>query len=266
VTADLRADCARCFALCCVAPAFAVSADFAIDKKAGTPCPHLRADFRCGVHSGLRGAGFAGCATYDCFGAGQRVAQVTFAGRDWRTSPEIAPSMFAAFAVMRHLHELLWYLTRALDLDAAAPVRADLARARDETEALTRLDPEDLVGLDVTAHRDAVNPLLRRASALARGPYRGPERAGADLVGADLTGVDLRGANLRGAYLIGADLTAADLDLADVTGADLRGAVLFGADLGGTLFLTQSQVDGAVGDAATRLPPATARPAHWAAP
>jgi uncharacterized protein YjbI with pentapeptide repeats len=264
VTAHLRADCSRCFALCCVAPAFSRSAEFAIDKAAGRPCPNLRADFRCAIHTGLRREGFAGCATYDCFGAGQKVSQQTFAGRDWRSAPTDAPAMFAAFAVMRHLHELLWYVTSALDLDAAGPVRDDLARARDEVEALTRLGPEELAALDVTAHRDAVNPVLRRASALARAARRGPERAGADLVGADLTDLDLRGANLRGARLIGADLTGADLDRADVTGADLRGATLAAADLRGTLFLTQSQVDGAVGDAVTRLPTTVARPAHWA--
>ncbi|MDR3081083.1 MAG: pentapeptide repeat-containing protein, partial [Streptomyces sp.] len=39
---DLRADCSSCFALCCVALPFAASADFAIDKAAGTPCPNLR--------------------------------------------------------------------------------------------------------------------------------------------------------------------------------------------------------------------------------
>jgi uncharacterized protein YjbI with pentapeptide repeats len=264
-TADeLRADCSRCFALCCVAPAFARSADFAIDKPAGTPCPNLLADFRCGIHADLRHRGFPGCAVYDCFGAGQKVAQVTFAGRDWRTSPETAPTMFAAFAVMRALHELLWYVARAMPLDAAA-VRDDLVRAREGTEALTRLRPADLVAVDVAAHRDAVNTVLRRASALARAPYAGAERAGADLVGADLTGADLRGASLRGAYLIGADLTAANLDHADVTGADLRGATLAGADLGGTLFLTQSQVDSARGDRLTVLPGWVVRPAHWPA-
>ena len=66
----LRADCERCFGLCCVAPAFSASADFAIDKPAGHPCPHLRPDFRCGIHTDLRGRGFRGCAVYDCFGAG----------------------------------------------------------------------------------------------------------------------------------------------------------------------------------------------------
>jgi hypothetical protein len=58
-----------------VAPAFSASADFAIDKKAGQPCPNLQADFRCGVHSQLRQRGFTGCAVFDCFGAGQYVSQ-----------------------------------------------------------------------------------------------------------------------------------------------------------------------------------------------
>ncbi len=75
----LSADCANCFGLCCVGPAFAASADFAIDKAAGTPCPNLGGDFRCGIHDQLRPKGFAGCTVYDCFGAGQKVSQVTFA-------------------------------------------------------------------------------------------------------------------------------------------------------------------------------------------
>jgi len=98
---DLAADCARSFALCCVVPAFSRSADFAIDKPARSACPNLATDFGCGIHSELRPRGFAGCTTYDCFGAGQQVAQVTFGGRDWRESPTTAAQMFAAFPVMR---------------------------------------------------------------------------------------------------------------------------------------------------------------------
>jgi hypothetical protein len=40
---DLRPDCSRCFGLCCVAPPFSASADFAVDKDAGDACPHLQA-------------------------------------------------------------------------------------------------------------------------------------------------------------------------------------------------------------------------------
>jgi uncharacterized protein YjbI with pentapeptide repeats len=268
MTRDLRADCERCFALCCVAPAFSASADFAIDKAAGEPCPNLELDFRCGIHASLREAGFSGCAAYDCFGAGQRVSGALFAGADWRTDPAIAAAMFATFSVVCQLHELLWYLEEAFELPAARPLRPALEAARDETDALAGLGaggPGASGAPDVADHRGRVNVLLRQASALARASSSGPslDRRGADLIGADLRAVDLRGADLRGAYLIGADLRGADLALADLTGADLRAADLAGADLGNALFVVQSQLDSARGDRRASLPARLVRPAHW---
>ncbi|MGW1074693.1 pentapeptide repeat-containing protein [Streptomyces sp. NPDC002537] len=265
IPTELTADCADCFGLCCTVPAFAASSDFAVDKPARTPCGNLRADFRCGIHTELRQRGFRGCTVYDCFGAGQKVSQVTFGGRDWRREPDGAGLMFDVFPVMRDLHELLRYLTEARALRAARPVHAELTRALEETEALTRQDPEALAAVDVGAVRQAVNPLLLRASELARAGLRGgkKERRGADLIGARLRGADLRGANLRGALLIGADLRGADLRTADLIGADLRGADLRGADLTDALFLVQSQLDAAKGDGGTVVPPSLTRPAHW---
>ncbi|BCJ54320.1 hypothetical protein Asp14428_57950 [Actinoplanes sp. NBRC 14428] len=247
---ELRADCGRCAGLCCVAPAFAKSSDFAIDKPAGRACPNLGDDFRCGIHDRLPQKGFPGCVVFDCFGAGQQVTQVTFGGRDWRGTPAIAGPMFAVLPVMRQLHELLWYVTSALELPAARRVHPRLRQAREETIALTRGTPDDLLALDVDAYRRKVNPLLQKASELARagaGPRR-PDHRGANLIGRRLRGADLRGANLRGALLIGADLRDADLRLADFTGADLRGADVRGADLRGALFLTESQLKAAVTD------------------
>ncbi|MGC4812973.1 pentapeptide repeat-containing protein [Micromonospora sp. DT228] len=263
-SAQLRADCGRCFGLCCVVPAFARSADFAIDKPAGRACPNLGPDHRCGIHTELRQRGFPGCTVFDCFGAGQQVAQVTFGGRDWRDAPETLPAMAEAFAVLRPLHELLWYVTEALALRPPADLRDELARARAETMALTEGDPAHLRTVDVATHRDLVNPLLSRASDAARAPG-GADHRGARLPGVDLRRADLRRANLRGALLIGADLRGVDLSLADVTGADLRGADLRGADLRSTLFLHQSQLDAARGDARTVLPAAHTRPPHWTA-
>jgi uncharacterized protein YjbI with pentapeptide repeats len=260
---DLRADCRRCAGLCCVAPAFAASADFAIDKPAGTPCPHLAGDFRCSIHERLGPAGFGGCAVFDCFGAGQHVVQVTFLGRDWREGPATAGPVFGAFAAMRDLHELLWYLTEALDLEAAAPLRTDLAAARDRVERLTDAPAETLLSLDTEEVRRTVDPLLQRTSTLVRGVPGGPGLRRADLAGQRLAGADLRAADLRGAVLIGADLGGADLRRADVIGADLRGCDLRGADLGNALFLTQMQVNAARGDTATVLPPALLRPTPW---
>jgi len=264
---DLAADCSRCFALCCVVPAFARSADFAIDKPADTSCPNLAVDHACTIHEWLRPAGFAGCTTFDCLGAGQQVAQVTFGGRDWRAHPDERAAMFAVFPVMRRLHELLWYvdhaLSPALDLAAAEPAYERLGAAERRLLELVAADADTLLGLDLDRVREEVNPALREASESARAGLPGVVLAGAELLGRDLRGTDLRGANLRGALLIGADLRGADLHRADVTGADLRGADLRGADVSTTLFLTAPQLASARGDADTRLPERLPRPPYW---
>ncbi len=262
---DLRADCARCFGLCCVALPFARSVDFAADKAAGEPCGHLDSGFRCGIHEDLRGEGFRGCSVFDCFGAGQHVSQVVFAGQDWRAHPESASQMFAVFRVVRALNELRWYVAAALALPTSRPVERELSEVLAATESLVALEADRMPEVDVDAHRDRVNEVLRRASSLARAGQPAAGRAlGKDLVGARLRGRDLRGADLRGALLVAADLRGADLRLADVTGADLRDCRLHGADLRGALFLTQAQVDAALVDRETRLPEEVASPAGWA--
>jgi hypothetical protein len=261
---ELQADCARCFGLCCVALPFARSADFAVDKPAGTPCTHLADDFRCGIHADLRERGFAGCTVFDCLGAGQKVSQVTFGGRDWRDDAGTARRMFAVFPVVRQLHELLVHLAEALDREPSGTLHVELRTAAERVDALTRGSAEELEACDVGAVRAGVSALLLRVSERARAGLPGPDHRGADLVGARLRGADLRGASLRGAHLIGADLRDADLRTADLVGADLRGADLRGADLTGALFVTQAQLEAARGDARTRLPVALRRPLSWA--
>ncbi|WP_406738226.1 MULTISPECIES: pentapeptide repeat-containing protein [unclassified Streptomyces] len=261
----LQADCANCFALCCVALPFAKSNDFAVNKPAGTPCKNLQQDFRCGIHTRLRDKGFQGCTVFDCFGAGQQTSQVTFGGRDWRTHPGTARQMFEVFPVLRQLHELLFYVSESLTLPAAGPVHAELRRALAEAEEWTRADAQALADLDVGPLRQQINTLLLKTSELVRAkvPGRKKNHRGADLMGARLSGADLRGANLRGAYLIAADLSRADLRTADLIGADLRDTNLRGADLRDAIFLTQPQLNAAQGDPTTQIPPTLTRPTHW---
>ena len=173
--------------------------------------------------------------------------------------------MFEVFHVMQGLHELLWYLTEALTLQPARSLQDDLTLAVEKTERLTQLGPDALLELDLAAHREDINALLLRASELVRAEIRQKKKdlKGADLTQANLKGANLRGANMRGACLIAADLRGADLRGADLIGADLRDATLRGADLTGSLFLIQSQLDAARGDAETRLPPWLTYPAHW---
>ncbi|MGW4651658.1 pentapeptide repeat-containing protein [Kitasatospora sp. NPDC004289] len=263
---ELVSDCANCFGLCCVALPFAKSADFAVNKTAGTPCRNLQEDFRCGIHTKLRTSGFTGCTVFDCLGAGQKVSQLTYGGRSWREDPSSAAEMFEVFPVVRQLHELLRYLTEAAALPHLGSVRTELEAELAEVGGLTRGAPAELLAVDVPTVRQRVSETLLRASELYRAAVPGKKRnhRGADLIGARLAGAKLRGANLRGAYLIAADLRKADLREADLIGADLRDANLAGADLTGALFLLQAQLNAARGDAATVLPSGLERPAHWA--
>lgn len=270
---DLQADCERCFGLCCVSLSFAASVDFAQDKEAGQPCTNLRSDFRCGVHTSLRKLGFRGCTVFDCFGAGQKISQITFSGHDWRQAPDSAKQMFNVFPIMRDLHELLSYLNEAITLDVAHSIHPELRSALIETQQLTLLPPDSLHKVDVATQRAKINVLLLQTSELVRtevqrklkntAKHNKAYGRGANLIGANLRGADLRGANLRGAYLIAADLRNADLRGADLIGADFRDTDLRGSNLTESIFLTQAQLNAAKGDASTQISPAFTRPAHW---
>ena len=268
----LSADCSACFALCCSALGFRRSADFPIDKAPGTPCQHVNTDHRCRIHDRLAAEGFRGCIAYDCFGAGQRISQVAFGGRDWRTHPEVREGMFAALPVLSALHELLWYLDEASERLGPGPLRDDVLAATRETADLAGTDATQLHRIDHAAQWQRVGPLLDAVSASLRAGAQVTDRRvhrRADLAGADLSGRDLRGADLREVVLIAANLTGVDLRGADLLGADLRDCRLNGADLRDALFLTRRQLDSAVTDGSTRLPsrlrPAGAEPGGQAA-
>ncbi|GGF85607.1 pentapeptide repeat-containing protein [Paenibacillus aceti] len=263
---NLQSDCERCFGLCCVALAYVKSADFAFDKMDGVPCPNLCSDHRCGIHAHLRDKGFHGCITYECFGAGQHISQETYNGNDWRENPELSQEMFAIFPIVQQLHEMLYYLDQALNLQETSSIRSELQTIYERTLALTKLSPAEILNLDVPAHRAIVNPLLQKTSELVRkGDSQSHKNSmqHQDFIGANLQGANLQGMNLRGALLIAANLRHADLRKADFIGADLRDADLSDADLVGSIFLTQAQVNSAKGNKNTRLPHNLQIPDHW---
>lgn len=270
---NLRADCEKCFGFCCVALYFSASEGFPTNKKAGKPCLNLQPDFRCGVHKNLRELGLKGCTSYDCFGAGQKVAMITYGGRDWRQVPESAKQMYEVFLIMHQIHEMLWYLMEALTLKQACHIKGGVSSMLIETERLTLLSPDSLLELDVASHRAKVNTLILQISELVRTKVRRGQTTssrgqkilgqGLDLIGKDLRRTNLRGENLRGAYLIAANLRGVDLSGADLLGADLRDADLRGANLTDSIFLTQGQINTTKGDSETRLPMSLCRPMDW---
>ncbi|GGE94891.1 pentapeptide repeat-containing protein [Mycetocola zhadangensis] len=267
----LRPDCGNCFALCCTAFGFTRSADFSVDKPAGSPCHNLASDFSCTIHDSLRPRGFRGCTVFDCFGAGQNVSQGLFAGKSWIEDPDSRSDMFAAFAAARQLHEMLWYLveaqTRTFDPDASRRG----AKLRNTIEQAVGGELSDLLALGLQDLHSQVRSLLIEVSEEVRASYLavGDDHLdaalepGADLMGQNFRSRRLCGANLRGAYLIATDLRSSDLSGVDLLGADFRDARLDEADLSKALYLTQPQLNAAKGNHATSLPAFLEMPSHW---
>ena len=134
---ELTHDCSRCAGLCCVAYPFDKGSEFAIDKDADAPCPHLDQNFGCSQHCQLTKRGFSGCVAYSCAGAGQRVTETLFDGENWREDEDLLTYMTHALRVLRPIHEALLILREATTL----PIPDTL---RDECRALMHaLCPEE---------------------------------------------------------------------------------------------------------------------------
>lgn len=272
-TTELNIDCEKCFGLCCVALYFSASEGFPTDKEAGRPCINLQNNFICSIHKDLRTKGLKGCIAYDCFGAGQKVAQITFGGHDWHQDSKTATQIFKVFLIMRQLHEMLWYLVQAFSLHTDNLIKNKISLLLDKTSSLTYLDADSLLKLDINEHRKKVNVLLKNTSDLVRSKALSSKNDSrkrqkfntprSDNFGADLRKTNLRGADFRGACLIAANLSGADLSGADFIGADLRDANLNGANLTESIFLTQGQINAAKGNSHTKLPISIIHPKYW---
>lgn len=273
INALLKSDCSTCFGFCCAALFFTAMEGFPINKDAGVPCPHLADQFKCDIHTQLQKKGLKGCMAYDCFGAGQRVAQLTYKGKDWREQPKLKVPMFESFLTVHKLHEMLWYL------NCVVLAKQDEVLVESAKEKLIQIDelanskPEQLRDISLEVLRIEVNKLLAANSELVRAAYQKPETKKSktkqpangrkDFIGADLRKMDMRGADLRGALLIAANLSHLDLSGADFIAADLRDTNLCDSDLSSSINLTQIQISGAKGNHATKLPANLMRPIHW---
>ena len=154
----LEADCDKCAALCCVGFAFEKSAQFAIDKGAGEPCPNLDRRGRCAVHGVLGPLGFNGCVRYTCFGAGQHVTQKLFGGRSWQDDAGLTRPMLQSFFVMTRLHELLVLLQEVSKLDLP---EEKIAVAAQYFERLDAYGSQGVAGLEAF-EQSRLEPEIRR--------------------------------------------------------------------------------------------------------
>lgn len=110
---EMKSDCSRCAALCCIAYPSDDMPGFSASKEAGEPCPKLDRCGLCTIYETRKEEGFAGCIGYECFGAGQHVVQTFFDGQDWRNDPALLVPMVDTFLAMRPVSDLLFLIDRA---------------------------------------------------------------------------------------------------------------------------------------------------------
>jgi hypothetical protein len=173
-TVNLRPDCARCAALCCIGLAFDRSALFAFDKLAGEPCRNLEPSGRCRIHGELERRGFGGCVAFDCHGAGQYVTQAMFGGRSWRDDPSLLEPMMAAFRAIQEVHELLSMLREARGLALPHAVGLKLAALEQALMPAAGWTRQDVAVGRVRAATEEVRAFLRTLQPFAEAAVRRP--------------------------------------------------------------------------------------------
>lgn len=152
---NLKADCARCQGLCCVASAFDVEQGFAFAKAARQACRHLDGGNRCEIHANLSQQGFPACVHFDCHGAGQHVCQQWFAEKSWRNDPKCAEIMFTSYQMLRDLNGQRALLITAeswLRKSASSKAESLIAQCqmlRAELRKLSELDLDAFMARDV---------------------------------------------------------------------------------------------------------------------
>ncbi len=264
---DLKIDCSKCFGFCCVALYFSTMDNFPEDKEAGKPCKNLNKDFTCKIHKDLSEKNLKGCINYDCFGAGQKVDQNIYKGTSWNISSYQAQEMYDVFIAVKNLQEMIWYLYDGITFTEKEDLKLKIENMIKETESLTNCSAKDILNIKIEEHRNKVNYLLKEVRSHLRKRISSSKKSdnplGFDFIGKDFRKKNLIGENLAGALLMGANLQNVDLSGVIIIGADMRDIDIRGCNLENTMFLTQAQINSAIGNSKTKLPVFIDRPSYW---
>ncbi len=259
---ELSIDCMKCSGLCCVALYCAKSDGFPSNKPAGKPCEYLLNDFQCAIHAELKERKMKGCLAYDCFGAGQKATRLYPQNVNWLTHPKQAIEIFNVFHILFQLHQYLWYLLEAMKVVEDESTILAIERLIDEILRVTGLDPRGLVDYDSQEIKSSVDQILKEVSFKNQSGVQ-KKNKNKNYLGKNFKGMNLENSDFTMALMIGANLEGCTLDGANFLGADLRDANFNNTDLSESLFLTQMQINSAIGNKQTVLPIRLVCPTSW---
>ncbi len=254
---NLRIDCKSCSGLCCVALCYLKTDGFPSNKEAGVPCEYLRSDFKCSIHKKLSEMDMKGCMVYDCLGAGQKVSKKIFQDVNWSTNPDMAKDIFQAFLNVLKLHQILWYLIQGASICKDAKTINLIDDLIMENEEITSLTASEISNYDLEKYRVRANEAIMKSLKFKN------KLSEKDFIGKKFKKMNLDGKDFSMALLIGANLEGCSLKGANFLGADMRDAQVRNTDLSNSYFLTQMQINSAIGDSNTKIPYYLTKPRYW---
>lgn len=260
---NLKIDCKKCSGLCCVALYCTKTDGFPANKEAGIPCKHLDSDFSCKIHSRLADNNYKGCLAYDCFGAGQRTTQLYLSDGTWETNSEQKDKLFQVFIIVYQLHQMLWYLVEAFTLTSDELLKSTIDLLISENEQMLQQPMDHIAMLDLSEYRSNVNIVLKQISTDISANDTSSQIHGLNYLGKNFKKANLDRKNFSMSLMIAANLSGCSLKNTNFLGADLRDANIRNADLSKSIFLTQMQINSAIGNSNTKIPIYLTRPATW---
>lgn len=263
---QMKSECERCSGLCCTALFFSKTDGFPEDKISGKPCSHLQDNYQCDIHEQLQQRGMKGCIGYDCFGAGPKVTQDLFEGHTWREYLRTGrdKDIFDTFVVVFHLYQIRYFLAEALTIIPAKKMSDEILGLLKENEQLCNYPFYAILDIDIHKYKCKVNPVLKQICSLVLDENETVHRkTSGEFAGKNFSGRDMRGLDFSMKLLIAADFSGCALSGSIFLGADTRDCNFCNADLTDTVFLSQGQINAAVGNCNTKIPMHLDYPVTW---
>ena len=252
---SVTSDCTKCFGLCCIALFFSKMDGFPCNKEAGEFCLYLQENYRCDIHKQLAKKKLSGCIGYDCFGAGNYVVQKWYLNELWISEEKVQRQMFAVFIVVTKLLQIRFYLIEACNVNSK--YQKQVEQLLEENDTLIKQDVKQILLIDTNLYREKVNETLKQI-VISLGLKKEQQ-----YIGKSYRNKDMRNYDFSAKLLLRTDFTNAALEGSSFLAADTRDANFSNCDLRKVLFLSQSQVNCAIGNKNTKLPTHLVSPVTW---
>lgn len=245
----LKINCQECLGICCTALYFSKMDGFYGNKKAGTKCIHLDIQHRCTIYQDLLKKHSKGCRIYECFGAGQLVT------KKYPKNQQVNQEVCDVYLLMYPLHQILWYLLQAKQYG-----QKEVETMISKVQESIALPSKDLLKMDVNAILIEAKQVLKKAcdtltktDQTKKQTYFQKDFSKQQLDEKDFSMTSMIGCNLEGSHLFHTNFLA----------TDMRDVNIKNTDMSQCYFLTQGQINSAIGNQYTILPNDLTRPSTW---